>query len=229
MCIRDRNNEQVEKAWDDINNEELDAQEVRKARAEEMQWVRNMQVFQAVPEAECYEKQGKPLTMKWIDTRKTSGRYRSRLVCREIKRAKRVEDRLDPAEVFSAMPPIESLKMLISEWLTLDDGHDYKDFVMATFDISRAHFTATQSNRDVFATLPEGFEKDGHVAKMLKAMYGTEDAAHLWGETWAAQLTEHKVKIGVASRAIFSNEKFKGLCHGDDFVILCKRIDVAGF
>ncbi|CAK0894978.1 unnamed protein product, partial [Prorocentrum cordatum] len=221
--------EEVEKAWDDINQEELDAKEVRKARQEEMQWVKDMKVFKTVPEAECYEKQGKPLTMRWIDTRKVTGKYRSRLVCREIKRAKKVEDRLDPAEVFSAMPPIESLKMLISEWMTLNDGHDIKDFVMATFDISRAHFSAEQNNREVYATLPEGFEKEGHVAKMLKAMYGTEDAAHLWGETWAGQLEKHKVRVGTASRALFANEKYKGLCHGDDFVVLCKRNNVEEF
>ena len=220
------NQEWAWRAWDDINNEELDPVKVMEARQEEIDYIRGMQVFKAVPKSEC---PGKPITMKWIDTRKQSGRYRSRLVCREIKKAKRSEDKLDPADVFSAMPPVESLKMLISEWMTTDDGHNHEDFIMATFDISRAHFAATQDKRDVYATLPEGFEQEGHVAKLLKAMYGTEDAANLWGETWARQLEENGIKIGIASRALFCGERHKGLCHGDDFLVLCRREHLSEF
>ena len=41
-----------------------------------------------------------------------------RLCAREIKKAMRVADWLDPSEVFEAMPPSEGLKLLISDLQT---------------------------------------------------------------------------------------------------------------
>ena len=67
---QEENLEEAMRAWDDINNEELDPAKVMEARAEELQYVDGPPlVFVAVPESECKDKQGKPITMKWIDTR----------------------------------------------------------------------------------------------------------------------------------------------------------------
>ena len=52
---------------------------------------------------------------------KANGTYRSRLVVREIKKMKKEADKLDPADVFSATPPVEALKMLISELMNESD------------------------------------------------------------------------------------------------------------
>ena len=81
---------------------------------------------------------GKLLTMKWVDTRKTSGLVRSRLVVREIKKAKKEEDKLEPQEVFSSMPPVEALKALVSHMMTEQKDSAGEELVLALYDISRS-------------------------------------------------------------------------------------------
>jgi hypothetical protein len=130
---------------------------------------------------------GKLLTLKWVDTRKSSGLVRSRLVAREVKKAKKVEDRLQPHEVFSAMPPVESLKALVSHMMTEQVDPDGDSLVMAVFDVSRAHFNA-EAERELYANLPEEMAEEGFCAKLNRTMYGTQDAARLWGELWASHL-----------------------------------------
>eukprot|EP00971_Amphidinium_carterae_P296889 5897791-Amphidinium_carterae.1 len=59
--------------------------------------------------------------MKWVDTDKgdaTRPNYRSRLVCREVKKAKRPGEQLKASELFSSMPPLEAVKTLCSLCMT---------------------------------------------------------------------------------------------------------------
>ena len=74
-----------------------------------------------VKEEECKRHQGEPYTLKWMDKLQSSC-CRSRLVVREIKLAKTKDLQVGAAEVFSAMPPSEGLKTLISCAMTDGDG-----------------------------------------------------------------------------------------------------------
>ena len=56
------------------------------------------------------------------------------------------------------------------------------------------------------------------VAKLLKTMYGTEDASNIWGDTWPNQLESEGMSVGVANRALFEGKGVMGFCHGDDFL-----------
>ena len=56
-------------------------------RKEEMEYIMKMGVFEVVDEKECYDNGCKSLKLKWVDKKKGE-KCRSRLVCREIKRAK---------------------------------------------------------------------------------------------------------------------------------------------
>ena len=47
---------------------------------------------------------------------------------------------LEPSDVFSAMPPVESLKALVSHVMTERVDRRGPNFVLAVFDVSRAHF-----------------------------------------------------------------------------------------
>ncbi len=63
-------------------------------------------------------------------------------------------------------------------------------------DISRAHFYGI-ARRRVFTMLPEGFEEPGYCSLLLKTMYGTEDAASVWQDTWSDHLRSDGVRIGL--------------------------------
>ena len=60
---------------------------------------------------------------------------RSRLVSREIKKARDRDEQLGPEDVFSPMPPSEGLNMLVSTMMTRCDAENLADdpFEMATW------------------------------------------------------------------------------------------------
>ena len=109
---------------------------------------------------------------------KQDDRYRSRLVVREIKRAKSADEKPEPEDVFSSMPPIEGLKALISHMMTEQVDPDGEELCMAVWDVSRANFY-TNAERAIYTNLPEELAKEGFAAKLNKTMYGTQDVFHL--------------------------------------------------
>ena len=125
---------------------------------------------------------GEVLKLKWVDINKGDSnkpKVRSRLVAKEVKRAKRIEDQLGGAEVFSATPPIESVYALMSMFMTNVEGKD-NNKMMASWDISRAHFMG-KAERNLFVELPpedqhRPDEPGAMVGKLLKSMYGTQEA-----------------------------------------------------
>ena len=70
-------------AWDDVNGGYLDPVEVKKARATEINWVREQKIYEIVPRQTCYNETGKaPISLLWIDTNKGDEKhfnYRSRM------------------------------------------------------------------------------------------------------------------------------------------------------
>ena len=99
--------------YDANTGAELDLEKVAAARKEELDWVQRQCIYKK-GDAEDARKAGKvPIAMKWVDRNKGDNErpnYRSRLVCREIKRAHNAEYIPEYAS-FSAMPPLEALKI----------------------------------------------------------------------------------------------------------------------
>ena len=62
------------------------------------------------------------------------------MVVREVKRARSEDEKLQPSDVFSAMPQVESLKALVSHVMTERVDRRGRNLVLAGFDVSRAHF-----------------------------------------------------------------------------------------
>ena len=94
--------------WDSVNGGWLPRREVHEARMEEMEYVRKMNVYSRVPWDESKRVTGRnPIKLRWVDTRKSTGEIRSRLVAKEY----RIDSR---PEMFSATPPLEAMKLLIS-------------------------------------------------------------------------------------------------------------------
>ena len=148
--------------------------------------------------------------VKWVDTNKgdkEKPEYRCRLVAKEIKRDKR-------EDLFAATPPLEAKKALFSLWasvpgMCLDFG-----------DVVRAYFHA-RARRRVYVDLPEEDFEEGKCGRLVKAMYGTRDAAPNWEMEYTEMLREAGFRQGVFSPCVFYREE-KGLRvigHGDDFTI----------
>ena len=92
-------------------SKELCLFKVKEGKREEIDWALKQKLFDNIPESECAERQGQPYSLKWALKNKEE-KVRARLVVREDKKAKSEDEELEPSDVFSAMPPLESLKTL---------------------------------------------------------------------------------------------------------------------
>ena len=210
------------KYFDTTTGAPLRTEAVLEARKEELRWIHKQRIYEKVPLEECYEVTGrKPIDLKWIDKNKGDAQrenYRSRLVVREIKAKGQA---LADHELYSAMPPLEALKVLCSLLTSMKTSPKGRALKLRLLDISRAHFYG-ESRRAVYCTLPEGDEQTGMCAKLVRTMYGTQDASSVWQETYTTLMNEHGIQNGKAWPAIFwdpvSDARF--LVHGDDFLIL---------
>ena len=127
----------------------LDPIKVKEGKREEIEWVLKQKLFNYVPRSdECAERQGRPYSLKWVLKNKGE-KVRARLVVREIKRVKSEYEKLEPSDVFSAMPPVESLKALVGHVMTERVDKRGRILVLAVFDVSRAHFYGV-CERDVY-------------------------------------------------------------------------------
>ena len=232
-CPDDTGNEQTEEFFDPDNVPEgeyydsvtgivLDPEKVRAARNDEMKWVEKQQLWETVDEKICWEETNRaPITLKWVDRNKgdeAHPNYRSRLVVREVKKASKP---LAEFESFSAMPPLEALKVLCSLMTSKRTSTHGKPYKMMLIDISRAHFYGLAKRR-VFCRLPEGREQAGKCALLRKSMYGTLDAASIWQATYVELLKECGIEQRVGWPALFMHKErdLRFMVHGDDFVAL---------
>lgn len=208
--------------FDTVTGTPLETSKVLAARAEEMAWIEKQGIYVVVDEQECWDETGKPpITLKWVDKNKgddSRPNYRSRLVVREVKKK---GQELAEHEHFSAMPPLEALKALCSLMTSLKKSKKGEWLKLRLLDISRAHFYG-ESRRPVFTNLPEGSEQPGKCARLVRTMYGTQDASSVWQSTYTKLVEENGYVAGKGWPAIFYNEKMdvRFLVHGDDFLIL---------
>ena len=201
--VEEPEDERFSVAWDGVSGAELHPEKVRKARAEEVEFVRKMRLYDKVLISQCYQKTGRaPITVRWIDINKgdnQSPNYRSRLAAREINLYKR-------DDLFAATPPLEALKMIISMTATSNKGE-----IIMINDISRAFFHA-RVVRDVYVQLLEEDQRPaekGRCGKLRFSMYGTRDAAQNWHNEYSQQLIDVGFQQGKASPCIFYHQEKK--------------------
>ena len=150
----------------------------------------------------------------------------------ESRRPKDRDEQLGPEDVFSAMPPSERLKMLVSTMMTGHDDGNHVDgpFKMATWDVSRAHFYG-EARRSIYTYLPEGHEQVGKLAKLCRSMYGTRDAASILGRHMVRCVERefHESRNRVPSFFCSCDGDLKGLCHGDDLCVVARQKQLQTF
>ena len=76
----------------------------------------------------------------------------------------------------------------------------------------------------MYVKLPAEDAKEGYCGRLLKAMYGTRDAASCWEETYRTHLEDNGFVCGASSPCVFYNadKNIRLVVHGDDFTFLCE-------
>ena len=143
--------------------------------------------------------------VRWVDTLKNSGIHRSRLVAKEFHRGSKV----DGFTNFSATPPLELVKLMISmvataqwdqaAWFGQEGHENSSEIVMVHTDISRAYFHApSKEEKDV--DLPPEMWSEGSLecGRLRVPLYHTRDTAANWEDAHAKVFLEHQFGRGGA-------------------------------
>ena len=216
--------QEVEEFVDDISGASLDPQKVKEARQVELDWLRKEKVYERVPASHA---KGALLKLKWVDVNKgdkENVKIRSRIVAKEVKKAKKPHEQMGAAETFSATPPIESVFTLLS--IFMNKRKDGKKVKLASWDISRAHFMGT-AQREIYVELPPEDQvlpgdTEPMVGRLLRSMYGTQDASKIFQDDYHKFLETKGATFCKLCPAIYKVEDRDviGLVHGDDFLVV---------
>ena len=145
--------------WDDVNGGYLPEDLVLAARREEIDGVHSERVYEIVPMQEFRDAGMKLLDLIRVDTDKsedpTRKKIRSRLCGREYKTKKqgKIQRALPASQLFSAMPPLEAVKVIVSIMMSVSSSNKGKRLKLRHYDISRAHFQQT-AQRLIYIKLP---------------------------------------------------------------------------
>ena len=161
---------------------------------------------------------------RWIDINKGDAAnpvYRSRLVAKEFNVDKQ-------SGLFAATPPLEALKMLVSDVATCDAGTEDKVFMVN--DVARAFFEAPVT-RDMCVEMPEEARAEGEgdmVALLKKSLYGTRDAAANFQSEVRKVMKSMGFRVGRYNVSTYYHrtKQLKTMVHGDDFVTSGGRREV---
>ena len=134
--------EYYEEIYDAITGVRLDPALVAKARNTEMRFlVDELNAYKYDSVDNCLKTTGKrPIPVKWVDVNKGDAQrpeVRSRLAVAETKHRTTLSEE-DNAQTFSATPPYEALRLLVSFVMSPRDT-DEKSHVLMFIDITRAH------------------------------------------------------------------------------------------
>ena len=136
---------------------------------------------------------------------------------REIKKAKSEYEKLEPSDVFSAMPPVESLKALVSHVMTERVDKRGRILVLAVFDVSRAHFYGV-CERDVCVEPPAEFTPSWSCGEPQQDDVRNARCEQRMAEVVGEHLCNNGFELGASNPALYRSELVNGFCHGDDFV-----------
>ena len=128
-------------------------------------------------------------------------------------------------KLFSAMPLLEAVKVLVSIMMSVSLSNKGKPLKLRHYDISRAHFQDT-AQRLTYIKFPTGTSEYGedNVGRLGKGMYGTQDASHIWQLDYVNLICGELggFRRGKHSAALFHNpnQDVRMAVHGAGFVLL---------
>ena len=126
---------------------------------------------------------------------------------REIKKAKSVDEKLEPSDVFSSMPPVESLKALVSQVMTERVDRRGRNLGMgcsrgATLRIASSWIRSQTQQDDV---------RDA-------------DASNAWQKLWGEHFRSSSSKLGASNPALYRLELVNGSAAEDQIESLGKLL-----
>ena len=176
----------------------------------------------------------KPLDLLWVDTDKcvdpTRKKIRSRLCAREYqtKQQGNIQRALLSSQLFSAMPLLEAVKVLVSIMMSVSLSNTGKPLKLRQYEISRAHFQGT-ALRLIYIKLPEEDRQkygEDRVGRLVRSMHGTQDASHIWQFDYVNLICGEfgGFRRGKHSAAWFHNpnQDVRVAVHGDDFCVFVR-------
>ena len=212
-------------AWDDVSGQALDADEVVRARAKEMSYIADKEVWRKIPRSAARRNGWKVIPTRWIDINKGSAQdpcYRSRLVAKEFNTG--AEEGL-----FAATPPLEAVRLLLSDVATAREARPNEDRVIMVNDVARAFFEAPMKRYVCVELPPEArAENDAqdYVGLLLMSLYGTRDAAaNFQAEVRKFMLTQGFQQAQYNPQVFWHQGRdLRTLVHGDDFMTSGNRV-----
>ena len=189
-----------------VEERELDLEKVKEARFEEVQFMQKKRLWDVVP----WPKDGRPVSLRWVDVVKVDGSTGSRLVARDFKSLDRHRD-----DFFAATPPLEAVRAVLSMAVKKFSNGPVKKVMM--IDAKKAHLNPRlQGGRLHRATT----RSRGRAGKLNFWLYGFRKAASAWEDFYAEVMEEAGFRRGVGCSVIFRHEEkdLLGVIHGDDFV-----------
>ena len=145
-----------------------------------------MKVVERVPYSFIKHKTGKePIKVRWVDTLKTSGIHRTRLVAKEFRRGSKIDGLMG----FSATPPLELSKLMISmvstaqwdqtAWFGREGHESSSEIVMMHTDIRSAYFHAPCKEEKYVERPPEMWSPEHGRLRVSPKYCGT--SVRPWG------------------------------------------------
>ena len=215
-----------ERYIDDLTGQQLPEKLCREARAVELDYFREKEVWAVRKVGEALKRTGRPpITVRCVEVNEGDDlhpRIRSRLVAREIRMH-------GQDTIFAPTPPLESLRMVLSHAATRLPGEKTKIWepehedrqMIYLMDISRAYFNAkVPQDEPVYVELPpEMHPEPGTCALLKRHMYGTRRAADGWQSEYSGSLRELGFTQGTSSACVFrhADRAIAVSVHGDDF------------
>ena len=203
-------------AMDDLTGEAISAELVAEARSEEMEFMKNIDLYEEVDTGECWRKTGRaPISTKFIDRNKGT-REEPLVRCRLVARNFKTKGDKDRHDLFAATPPLEGKKMLFRMAVVKQRKHSLRKntencspLKLLFVDVKKAHLNAKVKEGDeIYVELPEEARAGhGRCGKLKRWLYGMRPAASAWEEEYSSKLVEVGFRRGKAATTVFVNEQ----------------------
>jgi hypothetical protein len=127
LHVNQANDEDEQPTEEDGGDEprELCPDKVREGRAEELDYMMKIDMFEFVKTEVCWQNLGHgPVSTKWVDVAKVDDQGRDVVRCRLVGRDLKPKCERDREDLFAAMPPLEAKKLLF-RMLAAERHRDY--------------------------------------------------------------------------------------------------------